>query len=384
MALFLSMPTHYFTVIAAGINKNKAKLSFTDFIAIFWNFLSLDASLLPSMAYYLFDDDRSDSLDYTEIRKLVELIHQKNYYTHPMIRSMVDSIQYEHAQISQAQFRALCKKNHNICAPIAGMQFNLRKKLGGDLFWRRMSLKREEGDKSMSTISFVYQCLRDCEETRAKRERELKLSAVEERRKKRSKGKGKRVDPNHDGAADANGAVDRDYRRRNATGAREGDTEGKRGSGTSTCTNTSKRGSGTSTCTNSSKRGSGTSTGTNTSKRGSGTSTGTNTSKRGSGTSTGTSGSEFSSKLPLRRNSSKIFTETGDNDTDGGRGGNGGGAKLTRGQSQKSLIDGADGAKLMKRKVCLCIFHLFHTLSLLFQPFASFSEFKDARVRHAR
>lgn len=144
--------------------------------------MSLNEGLLSSQAYYLFDDDQSDCLDFMEIKKMVETIHQKNYDTNHAIRKIVDGMQTQYAQVTKAQFRSVCKKNFNIVAPVASMQFNLRKKIIGDKFWSTISDRRDKNEK-MSDIGFVYKCLKDCEVTREAQARELRLGVISKNKK---------------------------------------------------------------------------------------------------------------------------------------------------------------------------------------------------------
>lgn len=150
---------------------------FSDYVAIFWNFLSLDEGLLSCVVYYLFDDDKSDSLDFLEIKKLIETIHQKSYDTSPAIRNMIDSINNQYAQVSKEQFKQICRKNYNIIAPIASIQFNLRKKIKGDLFWASICQARSD-DFRMSNIEFVYQCMKESEAARDQKARDLRLATL--------------------------------------------------------------------------------------------------------------------------------------------------------------------------------------------------------------
>jgi hypothetical protein len=165
-----------------GLNERKDKLNFTDFIAILWNFLSLDAGLLSSLIYYLFDDDHSDSLDFSEIKTIVESIHQKKYDTNASIRAMIDVMQYSYAQVSQVQFVRFCKSNHNICAPVVSTQFNLRKQVQGDIFWNNICNKRMT-KRQMNKPEFVYKCLENCEMLRASLNRDKRLAQFQEMKK---------------------------------------------------------------------------------------------------------------------------------------------------------------------------------------------------------
>mmetsp|Transcript_11530 Transcript_11530/g.18821 ORF Transcript_11530/g.18821 Transcript_11530/m.18821 type:complete len:406 (+) Transcript_11530:329-1546(+) len=167
----------YRRLLSSGVGEDKERMLFSEYVAIFWNFLSLDEGLLSSLIYYLFDDDNSDSLDFDEIKTLVEVIHQKSYDSSSGVRHMVDSINNYYVDVSKAQFRAICRKNHNIISPIAGMQFNLRKLLKGDLFWNKIC-KIREADARMSNIEFVFQCIKETEAIRVARARELRLSSL--------------------------------------------------------------------------------------------------------------------------------------------------------------------------------------------------------------
>ena len=168
--------------VISGINEKKELLNFTDFIAILWNFLSMDEGQLPRLVYYLFDDDHNDSLDFREIKQVVECIHQKKYDTSSNIRMMVDDMQYSYAQISTELFSKFCRKNHNICSPILSVQFNMRKTIKGDLFWNKIANKRIL-DKEKCKPDFVYKCLQKCEVLREDIARNKKLAAFSEMKK---------------------------------------------------------------------------------------------------------------------------------------------------------------------------------------------------------
>ena len=142
----------------------------------------MDEGFLSSLVYYLYDNDGNDSLEFGEIKRAVESIHQKSYDTNASIRGMIDFMQYSYAQISRDQFAKFCKKNHNICSPIISMQFNMRKKIIGDIFWNKVSNKRMTR-RAMCKPEYVYECLEDCEALRGRLAREARLAEFQEMKK---------------------------------------------------------------------------------------------------------------------------------------------------------------------------------------------------------
>ena len=142
----------------------------------------MDEGHLPRLVYYLFDDDKSDSLDFVEVRHVIECIHQKSYHSDAAVRNMVDMMQYSFAQISVAIFCKFCKQNQNICAPIINLQFNLRKMLNGDIFWAKISRKRIT-QREFCKADYVYKCQHDCEELRDQMARRARLKEFEEKKR---------------------------------------------------------------------------------------------------------------------------------------------------------------------------------------------------------
>jgi Ca2+-binding EF-hand superfamily protein len=118
------------------------RLNFLEYACAMWNFLSMDAGYLGSLAFVIFDADRSNSLDFREVKQLVEMIHHKKYETNEGVRAFVDGLKDISHSINVEQFSKFSKDNPGLCAPLVGLQFILRKRVVGDTFWNTLADRR--------------------------------------------------------------------------------------------------------------------------------------------------------------------------------------------------------------------------------------------------
>mmetsp|Transcript_1888 Transcript_1888/g.3003 ORF Transcript_1888/g.3003 Transcript_1888/m.3003 type:complete len:405 (+) Transcript_1888:72-1286(+) len=126
----------------------RGRLNFCEFACSIWNLLSLESESLPQLAFYLFDDDGSGTLEYAEIRHMIETIHNKSYEKNNAVRKLVEDLRKMGKKINVMQFMDWARKNPAICAPLIALQYRLRCELFGLSFWERLQCDRwNSGDQ---------------------------------------------------------------------------------------------------------------------------------------------------------------------------------------------------------------------------------------------
>ena len=98
----------------------------------------MDKLNLPAYAFFMFDSDKTDNLDSSEVRDLMETIHQDRYEKSEIVRKHVDALQSFSSNLSLKSFKAFCAKRPTAYAPLLTLQQNLREILFGTFFWDKM------------------------------------------------------------------------------------------------------------------------------------------------------------------------------------------------------------------------------------------------------
>ena len=91
----------------------------------------MEPSRLDSYAYFLFDDDKTGSLEHDEVKVLVETIQHKTYEKTLAVRKLVDTIMTGRKVVTVENFEKFCKDNPSLCAPLISLQHELRKSFIG-------------------------------------------------------------------------------------------------------------------------------------------------------------------------------------------------------------------------------------------------------------
>lgn len=163
-----------------------------------WNFLGMDPNFLGALVFYIFDEDQTNSLEYDEIRTLVETIHHKSGKS-AAVKKLIESIMQNHSRVSVEYFTKCCREMSSLCAPLIGMQQSLREKVIGVSFWMEITAKRGQ-DPIKSRPNFIKVLTDSIAEKKLQKaigEVELKRlkeeqDKAEAAKKKRNKGKRRR------------------------------------------------------------------------------------------------------------------------------------------------------------------------------------------------
>jgi hypothetical protein len=170
-----------------------------------WNFLGMDPNFLGTLVFYIFDDDKTNSLEYEEIRSLVEVIHHKSGKS-ASVKKLIDTIMHNHKTVSVEYFTKCCREMSSLCAPLIGMQQSLREKVIGVGYWIDLTAKRGQ-DPIKSRPDFIQQVAKTIAEKRLQK-------SIEEVEEKNLKEEQKRAD---DAAAKINRNKKSNGRRRRSS-----------------------------------------------------------------------------------------------------------------------------------------------------------------------
>jgi hypothetical protein len=165
-----------------------------------WNFLGMDPNFLGALVFYIFDDDQTNSLEYDEIRILVETIHHKSD-KNVAIRKLIETIMQNHSTVTVEHFTKCCREMSSLCAPLIGMQQSLREKVIGVNYWIDLTARRGQ-DPVKSRPNFIKILSDSIANKRLQKEvNEIERNRQEEKeiqkaamiqRKKRTQGKKRR------------------------------------------------------------------------------------------------------------------------------------------------------------------------------------------------
>jgi hypothetical protein len=166
-----------------------------EFVCAMWNFLGMDPSFLGAFAFYIFDEDGTNALEYKEVKNIVETVHHKTE-ENPGIRKLIESIMSHGSSISIEYFTKCCRENPSLTAPLISLQHELRAKLVGVSFWvelaQRRGLDPEQGKPSyIQTLSkriMEKRRVRRIEEIQSRRS-EAATSKLEQKRKGDGRGR---------------------------------------------------------------------------------------------------------------------------------------------------------------------------------------------------
>ncbi len=92
--------------------------------------------------FYLFDNDKGGTLDFREIKGMLETIHG-DIIENKKINSLMEKLG-ETSYITIGEFSQLCRKEKALTNPLLVQQLKLQKDLIGEQFWLTLCAKRKE------------------------------------------------------------------------------------------------------------------------------------------------------------------------------------------------------------------------------------------------
>ena len=123
-------------------------LNFCEFVLAVWNLLSMNSESISSFIFFLFDDDHTGTLNFREIRQLVETIHHKSYNNNKAVKKLIEQLYKISKALTVTQFIDWARQNPPICAPLISLQYRLRVDIYGEGYWEELQARRwRSGDK---------------------------------------------------------------------------------------------------------------------------------------------------------------------------------------------------------------------------------------------
>lgn len=119
-----------------------------------WNFLTLDRFHLPLYVFYLFDTNKTKTLNREIVGSLVETIHEADLGSKPELVELVNDLCYNSKSLSSKQFSEYCSVHHEVCAPLLELQTKLRQKVVGEFFWKDC-MERRSGYSEQLKMDYV-------------------------------------------------------------------------------------------------------------------------------------------------------------------------------------------------------------------------------------
>lgn len=117
------------------------KLNFVDYVTIQWGFLTTDETMMAILCFSMFDFEKTQCLDITEVRYLINVLWDFN-----PSRSTMYALQKLDANVDCAvslqEFVLLCKYHPEILEPLRRTKAEIRKAIVFTRFWTDMLRKR--------------------------------------------------------------------------------------------------------------------------------------------------------------------------------------------------------------------------------------------------
>jgi hypothetical protein len=135
-------------------------IDFKEFTLGLWNFLSLSTDFLPALVFHLYDPLKFNSIDMKEFKEMLEAIHgvKLSTFTLALNNIMKDLLlSNKDDGITVEKFGLLCVDNPFIVKPIVKLQNQLRKKIVGADFWKKLEFRRSASIKgNLRDVNYVY------------------------------------------------------------------------------------------------------------------------------------------------------------------------------------------------------------------------------------
>jgi hypothetical protein len=135
-------------------------IDFKEFTLGLWNFLSLTSDFLAALVFYIYDPLKFNLLDMKELKELLEAVHgvKMSSFT-PSLNSIMKTalLNNKNSGITPETFCVLCKDNPFILKPIVSLQKQLRKKIIGAAFWKKLEFRRSASIRgNLRDVNYVY------------------------------------------------------------------------------------------------------------------------------------------------------------------------------------------------------------------------------------
>ena len=135
-------------------------IDFKEFILGLWNFLSLSSDFLAALVFYIYDPLKFNLLDMKELKELLEAVHgvQLSSFT-PTLNNILKNALIDNQEngINTEAFGIMCIDSPFIIKPIVTLQKQLRKKIVGPAYWKKLEFRRSASIRgNLRDVNYVY------------------------------------------------------------------------------------------------------------------------------------------------------------------------------------------------------------------------------------
>lgn len=135
-------------------------IDFKEFTLGLWNFLSLSSDFLAALVFYIYDPLKFNLLDMKELKDLLEAVHgvKLSSFTVTLNGVMKNALMNNQENgVNTEAFGIMCIDNPIIIKPIVTLQKQLRKKIVGPAFWKKLEFRRSASIKgNLRDVNYVY------------------------------------------------------------------------------------------------------------------------------------------------------------------------------------------------------------------------------------
>lgn len=139
--------------IMHGSSSGLTKLSFIEYVAIMWNFLSCDVTSLSHFSFVLFDFDNSNALNAMEVSQMVETVYGRKIDHNEKVGIVLRKLDENgDSVITRDEFINFSKRYPLILYPVFTLQEKLRSSVIGNDYWLIQSDNRRKHFSPNETI----------------------------------------------------------------------------------------------------------------------------------------------------------------------------------------------------------------------------------------
>ena len=139
---------------------NSGKVSFSEFTCSIWSFLSHSQDAMSLYLFDLYDETKSGLLNITELRHMMRDLHRRNYDRFDNIPEALSLLQKKNSELNREDFMQWSATNPHLFLPALCLQEKVRVIIMGELFWKRIEVRRYENCPDSASNSEIYDRIR--------------------------------------------------------------------------------------------------------------------------------------------------------------------------------------------------------------------------------
>lgn len=167
--------------VVKDFDSKKDTTNFKEFTLGLWNFLSLSANFIPALVFHLYDPLKINLIDMKELKDMLEAIHKVKLspFTFALNNIMKEALMNNtDGGLNVEKFGIMCVDSPFIVKPIVALQQQLRKKIVGAAYWKKLEFRRSASIRgNLRNVNYVYIVNEETEIWR-KKDSELGLQAA--------------------------------------------------------------------------------------------------------------------------------------------------------------------------------------------------------------